>query len=127
MEPKREIPEKVVQVARVCHEANRAYCESIGDFSQPAWVDAPGWQKDSAINGVMFVLDNPDVTPEQSHVDWMAEKVRGGWKFGAVKDPEKRIHPCLVPYDKLPIEQRMKDWIFQGVARAMLFGKVSQE
>jgi hypothetical protein len=40
--------EAIDQVARVCHEANRAYCQTLGDNSQPAWDDAPEWQKDSA-------------------------------------------------------------------------------
>src|SRR5437879_1359495 len=43
---------QVEQVAKICHEANRAYCETIGDNSQPTWEKAPQWQKDSAINGV---------------------------------------------------------------------------
>ena len=25
-----------------------------------------------------------------------------GWKYGPVKDPEKKEHPCFVPYDDLP-------------------------
>jgi len=29
-----------MNIAKVCHEANRAYCESIGDNSQLSWEDA---------------------------------------------------------------------------------------
>ena len=39
-------------IAKVAHEINLAYCESIGDNSQPTWELAPDWQKSSAINGV---------------------------------------------------------------------------
>lgn len=39
---------KVQEVARVVHELNKAYCESIGDNSQPDWDNAPEWQKSSA-------------------------------------------------------------------------------
>ena len=28
------------EIARVCHEVNRAYCQAIGDNSQPTWEDA---------------------------------------------------------------------------------------
>jgi hypothetical protein len=28
------------QIARVCHEVNRAYCQSLGDDSQPAPLGA---------------------------------------------------------------------------------------
>jgi len=37
------------QIAQVCHEANRAFCSSIGDNSQHAWDAAPQWQRDSAV------------------------------------------------------------------------------
>ena len=30
-------------------------------------------------------------------------------------------HPCLVPYDELPQEQRAKDHLFGAVARALAF------
>lgn len=106
-------------IAKVCHEVNRAYCASIGDNSQPAWADAPEWQQTSAINGVQFSIANPDAPPSASHDSWSAEKVAAGWVFGPVKDPEAKQHPCLVPYDELPLEQRTKDYLFQAVVRAL--------
>ena len=51
------------KIAKVCHEANRAYCEALGDYSQTTWEKAPDWQKESAINGVQFHLDNPGASP----------------------------------------------------------------
>ncbi len=107
-----------VSIAQICHEANRAYCATIGDFSQPSWANAPDWQKNSAINGVNFHLDNPDALPSQSHDNWLAEKVADGWKYGPVKDPAKKEHPCCVPYDQLPPEQRRKDALFIAVVNA---------
>lgn len=106
-------------IARVCHEVNRAYCASIGDHSQLRWEDAPDWQKQSAVNGVSFTLASPDAKPSDSHVSWLAEKERDGWKYGPVKDPAKKEHPCFVPYDELPVEQRTKDYLFQAVVRAL--------
>ncbi|MNW54352.1 RyR domain protein [compost metagenome] len=102
------------QIAMICHEVNRAYCRSIGDHSQQAWADAPEWQKESAVNGVEFHLSN-ETTPEQSHENWMREKAADGWVYGPVKDPEKKEHPCMVPYDQLPLEQRTKDYLFKAV------------
>ena len=107
------------EIARVCHEVNRAYCASIGDHSQPAWADAPGWARQSAVTGVEFTIAHPDAKPSDSHDSWLAEKRRDGWKYGTVKDPDKKEHPCFVPYDDLPVEQRTKDYLFQAVVRAL--------
>lgn len=106
-------------IAQICHEANRAYCKTIGDNSQPSWEDAPDWQKKSAINGVNFHLDNPGSAPSQSHENWLKEKVASGWKYGPIKDPEKKEHPCCVPYDQLPVEQRRKDSLFIAVVESL--------
>lgn len=107
------------QIARVAHEVNRAYCQALGDDSQPAWEDAPEWQRSSAINGVNFHITNPDAGPDHSHNVWLAEKQATGWKYGPVKDPEKKEHPCFVPYAELPTEQKAKDYLFRGVVHAL--------
>ena len=107
------------QIAKVAHEVNRAYCSAIGDNSQPAWDAAPDWQRASAMNGVKFHLSNPGATPEGSHGEWLKEKMRTGWKYGPTKDPEKKEHPCFLPYEDLPVEQRVKDYLFKGVIEAM--------
>ena len=111
--------EMVTEIARVCHEVNRAYCASQGDASQPAWEAAPDWQKDSAINGVLFHLANPDSKPSHSHDEWLREKAEAGWSYGPVKNPETKEHPCFVPYDELPREQQAKDYLFLAVVRAL--------
>ena len=109
----------VEQVAQVAHELNRAYCNSIGDNSQPTWEDAPDWQKTSAIHGVDFHLNNPEATPALSHEVWKKEKVDAGWVYGPVKDGEKKTHPCIVPYGDLPKEQKAKDYIFRQTVHSL--------
>lgn len=108
-----------VFIAEVCHEANRAYCRTLGDFSQPAWVDAPEWQRNSALNGVNFHLDNPGSPPSVSHENWLAEKIAAGWKYGSVKDSERKEHPCCVPYEQLPEAQKKKDKLFIAIVEAL--------
>jgi hypothetical protein len=109
----------VAKIARVCHEANRAICEAYGDTSQVPWGDAPDWQKDSALKGVEFSLQNPNATPEDQHEAWKADKVAAGWKLGDVKDPEAKTHPALRPYVELGVEQRVKDHVFRAIVEAM--------
>lgn len=112
-------------IARVAHEVNRAYCQAIGDDSQPAWADAPDWQRDSALSGVAFHLTNPDATPENSHEKWLEQKRADGWRYGPTKNPETKEHPCFVAYGELPAEQRAKDYLFRAVVHA-LSGELQQ-
>jgi hypothetical protein len=106
-------------IAKVCHEINRAYCTALGDLSQPAWEDAPDWQRSSAVNGVLFHLANPLAGADHSHNAWLAEKERDGWKYGPVKDPAAKEHPCFVPYDQLPREQQAKDYLFRATVHQL--------
>lgn len=106
-------------IAAAAHMANRAYCIALGDTSQPLWKEAPDWQKDSAFNGVKATLTNPNHTPEDSHKSWLKQKISEGWIYGPVKDPEKKLHPCIVPYSDLPPEQKIKDDIFLATVREM--------
>jgi len=56
--------------------------------------------------------------PSRSHENWLKEKAEAGWTYGAVKDVEKKRHPCFLPYEELPNEQKLKDFIFVGIVRA---------
>lgn len=109
---------QIEAAARAAHEANRAYCQSLGDLTQLPWEEAPDWQRDSARSGVAGVVAGNG--PEASHGSWLEEKERTGWKYGPVKDPEKKEHPCMVPYAELSLEQRVKDHIFVGVVRLFI-------
>jgi len=100
--------------ARAAHEANRAYCQALGDDSQLPWDSAPEWQKASARLGVENILQN-GVDPEQSHKAWVEHKASEGWSYGPVKDAEKKQHPCMVAYEDLPAYQKNKDHIFIDV------------
>lgn len=119
MKHKYGIEREIVKVARICHEANRAYCVSIGDNSQLPWSESPSWMKESAINGVRFHYENREATASSSHENWYKEKEENGWKYGPIKDPIKREHPCFVSYDQLPVEQQTKDHIFRSICHAM--------
>jgi hypothetical protein len=106
-------------IAKVCHEANKAYCQTVGDNSQLAWEEAPQWQKDSAIKGVEFCLANPDAPPSANHESWLKVKEAEGWVYGPEKKAEKKEHPCMVPYELLPVEQQKKDALFKAIVAAL--------
>lgn len=110
-------------IARVCHEANRAYCLGLGDDSQLPWEHAPEWQVASAIHGVEFHHKNLalglSVPDSASHDSWLREKKAAGWSYGPVKDADKKQHPCYVPYEDLPLDQRLKDTLFAAVVKSL--------
>lgn len=110
---------KPIFIAKIAHEMNRRFCALTGDLSQPAWEQAPEWQLDSAISGVEAHIQNPHMTPADSHEIWLEEKQAAGWTYGPVKDEDKLEHPCMVPYQDLPRVQQAKDAIFSIVVWAL--------
>lgn len=111
---------QVEDIAHIVHEANRAYCASLGDMTQKPWSEAPDWQKISAAKGVEGIASGVITKPEESHESWLAEKERTGWKYGSVKDEAAKEHPCFVPYKDLPAAQQVKDSLFFAIVRALL-------
>lgn len=110
---------KVADVARICHEANKALCESQGDKSQKSWNEAEPEFIDSTINAVNFNLANPNAPASANHDSWLAERGANGWKYGKVKDIEAKLHPCFVPYNELPPEQQAKDHLFKAIVAGL--------
>ena len=54
-------------IAMACHEANKVWCEAHGDLTQKHWYEAELWQRDSAIKGVEFRLNNPKAGKDTQH------------------------------------------------------------
>ena len=49
----------------------------------------------------------------------MKQKTEEGWKYGPVKDADEKEHPCYVPYEELPTEQKSKDYIFRQTIHSL--------
>ncbi len=107
-------------IAETGHEQNRGYCSANGDTSQPTWGEAPEWQRLSMMNGAKFHIENPNALDSDAHDNWAKEKTEAGWVYGEVKDVDAKTHPCLVPFDELGDDQRLKDILFRQTARAII-------
>lgn len=106
------------QIARICHDANAALQYVHGDPSPSQPWDAESAEvQDSAVAGVLAALNG--ATPRELHEHWCSYRRAAGWTPGPVKDSEKRTHPCLVPYEQLPREQRDKDTLFLAVVTTL--------
>lgn len=109
----------VNDTAQAAYGVLREYSRFLGDNSLLPWPAAPMAHKDSIRNGVIGIFTRND-TPEDSHKSWLKQKLDEGWKYGPVKDVERKEHPCIMDYNQLPLHHRMKDTIFGSVVRGFV-------
>ena len=43
------------------------------------------------------------------HEVWAKSRMDQGWTYGPARDDTRKIHPCLVPYEELPEEEKDYD------------------
>lgn len=43
------------------------------------------------------------------HEVWSANRIAEGWTYGEQRNDQLKTHPCLVPYDELPEEEKAYD------------------
>jgi hypothetical protein len=110
---------EVLQIAMVCHQANKAWCEANNDNSQKDWNEAEDWQRQSAIMGVEFRLKNPNAGKDAQHNAWMQDKINDGWVYGDIKDAVAKTHPCIIEFEKLPEFQQKKDALFCAIVDSL--------
>lgn len=103
---------QIEAIARVAHAANCEYNDQIGEENFE--FELVG---ESIIDGVEQALLG--LSPRALHQNWIEFKEADGWEYGTVKDLDKKTHPCLVPYDELPEEQRVKDRLFAAIVGAL--------
>ncbi len=104
-------------IARVIHQCWVAY--QLGAGQQYNVEPDPG-DIESNIRGAMFVLENPNAGPEGQHNEWMRARIEDGWRWGPVKDKEKKLHPDLVPFECLDSAEQRKDTSFRLAAELAL-------
>lgn len=46
---------------------------------------------------------------ENVHDVWAKTRMEQGWTYGLERDDANKKHPCLVPYDQLPEEEKVYD------------------
>lgn len=110
----------VEQIARICHEANRAVQaaqQAPGIPVAAPWDDFPEGERQGVIEGVKAA--QAGARPAALHESWRIHKEDHGWTYGPVKDADARTHPCMVPYHDLPPEQRAKDRMFTAIVQAL--------
>ncbi len=47
------------------------------------------------------ILELSEKLAENVHEVWAAGRIADGWQYGEVRDDERKLHPCIVPYKEL--------------------------
>ena len=55
------------------------------------------------------LLDLTEKLAGNTHEVWAKRRFEEGWKFGLVRDDDKKTNPCLVPYEELPESEKEYD------------------
>lgn len=84
--------DRIEGIARVCHEANRAYCSMIGDNSQVDWHHASQSLRDRVCESVKVCIENSGL----------------------------EIH--FLPYGEQSLDEKRKDYLFSAVVAALTTG-----
>lgn len=58
---------------------------------------------------IIFSNDDVEKLAQIEHCRWMEEKFMDGWRYGVVRDDERRLHPDLVPWSDLPDDRKNID------------------
>ena len=112
------------EICRIAHEANRIVQRINGEEVDGPWEQISKAKQTSTIAGVTKVMEGE--TPEELHESWVYHKLKLGWTYGPEKSEDKKTHPCMVPYNQLSRNDRVKDHMFQNVVNA-IFDALSYE
>ncbi len=100
--------------ARFVYEAARLAADAAG----APIVPAPWDEREEAFRRQFLdVIERQcgpqrSTSPEELHGSWVQAYLAMGWVYGETYDPEKRVHPDLVPYAELGQLERDKDAVF---------------
>lgn len=50
-----------------------------------------------------------ELLAKNTHETWAVQRLADGWKYGEQRDDANKLHPCLIPYEDLPEEEKEYD------------------
>ena len=72
---------------------------------QPQPIDTSGIRLSDEITSIAEVL------AKNVHEVWAQKRISEGWKYGTARNDDRKEHPCLVPYENLPEDERVYDLV----------------
>ena len=110
-------PNYNMDIARVCHEANRVLQRFLGEPVNLAWDWCNDALQESVVAGVERAVKGSN--PKELHDAWRKYRESQGWIYGPEKDAQKKTHPNLVPWSELDPMQRRKDFVFMSIVEIL--------
>ena len=55
------------------------------------------------------IMELSELISKNTHEVWSENRIKDGWTYGSERNDEKKHHPCLVPYEMLPEEEKKYD------------------
>ena len=55
------------------------------------------------------LLELTEKIAENVHEVWSQNRIKDGWKYGEVRNDERKETPCLIPYNELPESEKEYD------------------
>ena len=55
------------------------------------------------------LLELTELLARNTHDIWAQQRISEGWKYGAERNDAEKLHPCLVPYEELPENEKEYD------------------
>lgn len=106
-------------IARVVHEAIRAWAIAHAQEPLADWDHAPDWMKESTISSIRFVLEHPSADAGAQHEQWIAQRTAQGWIHGPERNETLKTHPMLIPFEQLPDYEQRKDELITAIVKAL--------
>jgi len=101
-------------IARVIYEATRIEAKWSGRSIIPEkWEKRDEKFRKQFVDVVERYLSYRRLsTPKQAHNSWVKAYKKMGWRYGRKRDVDRKTHPDMVDFEKLPKDERDKDAIF---------------
>ena len=99
-------------------ESNRRNVRDIvNKLSVAGYLMRPARSHERVIN---FPQDSLDLLARMEHERWVEAKLAAGWQLAPETDKPRKLHKSLVPWDKLPQEEKDKDHdLVRGIPRVL--------
>jgi hypothetical protein len=98
------------EVRETYRAANRASADSaLVKLWDAGWRPATRAERGGATTEPAISDDVLQAMAKREHDRWIAERLLSGWRPGAKRNNEQRVHPNLKPWDQLTAEEQARD------------------